>query len=285
MTKHLFSANNQEKEQTMDNRPIGVFDSGLGGLTMVKKLAELMPSENIVYLGDTGRVPYGSRSKETIIKYANQDAAFLESFDIKAMVIACNTVCSVAFNALESKYEIPVYEVVEAPARAAVKLTKTGKIGVIGTAATIRSGAYETALINLNPGLTVHSVQCPLFVPLVEEGWIGADDEAALNVAKRYLDELREFGVDTLILGCTHYPLLRDVISKVMGQGVTLVDSGAETAKQVADELREHNMLSGNDNVGSTRYYVTDSIDDFSKIASRYLESDVNGLVEQTILE
>ena len=269
----------------MDNRPIGVFDSGLGGLTMVKKLAELMPSENIVYLGDTGRVPYGSRSKETIIKYANQDAAFLESFDIKAMVIACNTVCSVAFNALESKYEIPVYEVVEAPARAAVKLTKTGKIGVIGTAATIRSGAYETALINLNPGLTVHSVQCPLFVPLVEEGWIGADDEAALNVAKRYLDELREFGVDTLILGCTHYPLLRDVISKVMGQGVTLVDSGAETAKQVADELREHNMLSGNDNVGSTRYYVTDSIDDFSKIASRYLESDVNGLVEQTILE
>jgi len=269
----------------MDNRPIGVFDSGLGGLTTVKKLKELMPQENIVYLGDTGRVPYGSRSKETIIKYANQDAAFLEGFNIKAMVIACNTVCSVAFNDLESKYEIPVYEVVEAPARAAVKLTKNGKIGIIGTAATIRSGAYETALLNLNPGLSVHSVACPLLVPLVEEGWIETDDEAALGVVKRYLNELWDYEIDTLILGCTHYPLLREVISKIMGQGVTLVDSGAETAKQVAEDLREHDLLSVNGQNGSIRYFVTDSIEGFSKIASRYLESDVIGLVEQITLE
>jgi len=269
----------------MDKRPIGVFDSGLGGLTVVKKLTELLPNEDIVYLGDTGRVPYGSRSRETIVKYAHQDAAFLAKFDIKAMVIACNTVCSVAFNALETRYTIPVYEVVGAPARAAAELTKNGRIGVIGTAATIRSRAYETALMNINPGLSVYSIPCPLFVPLVEEGWIDAGDETAISVAKRYLDELCKSDIDALILGCTHYPLLSGVISKVMGPGVTLVDSGAETVKHVVLELNKNNMLSGNETAGSIRYFVTDSIDGFSKVAAKYLESDVQSLVEQTTLE
>jgi len=268
-----------------DNRPIGIFDSGLGGLTMVKKLTTLLPGEDIVYLGDTGRVPYGSRSKDTIIKYAHQDAVFLAGYDIKAMVIACNTVCSVAYNDLVKNYGMPIYEVVGAPAKKASEQTKSGKIGIIGTAATIRSGAYEAALKNLNKNLVVRSVACALFVPLVEEGWIDSTDEAALHIAERYLDCFYKSGVDTLILGCTHYPLLRDVISKIMGPGVTLVDSGAETAKYVAKDLGKQKMLSGDKTGGSTRYFVTDSIEGFSNVASKYLESDVEGMVEQVTLE
>jgi len=269
----------------MDKRPIGVFDSGLGGLTVVKKLTELLPKENIVYLGDTGRVPYGSRSRETIVKYAHQDAAFLEKFDIKAMVIACNTVCSVAFKTLEKEYDIPVYEVVGAPVKSAAEKTGNKKIGVIGTAATIRSCAYEKSLKSLNPELEVYSEPCPLFVPLVEEGWISSGDEAATCVVERYLEPLKKSNIDTLILGCTHYPLLRDVIAKVMGPEVTLIDSGAETAKQVAKDLNERDMLNGNETEGSLRYFVTDSIEGFSNVASRYLESDVQGMVEQITLE
>jgi len=269
----------------MDKRPIGVFDSGLGGLTVVKKLSELLPGEDIIYLGDTGRVPYGPRSRETIIKYAHQDAAFLAGFDIKAMVIACNTVCSVAFNALETEHDIPIYEVVGAPAKTAAESTFNKRIGVIGTAATIKSGAYEKALKNIDPDISVYSVACPLFVPLVEEGWIDVIDEAALAVAERYLESLIEAGTDTLILGCTHYPLLRDVISKIMGPDVKLVDSGSQTAKFVAENLEKRNMLSDNESHGSIKYFVTDSIEGFANLASKFLGSDVQGLVEQISLE
>ena len=269
----------------MDNRSIGIFDSGLGGLTTVKRIVELLPGENVIYLGDTGRVPYGSRSRDTIMKYASQDAAFLTKFDIKTMVVACNTACSVAFEMLESTYDMPVYEVVSAPAKAAVEFTKNGKIGIIGTAATIRSGAYEKALTKLSPDVTVYPVPCPLFVPLVEEGWITPVDEAALNIAERYLEDLRESGIDTLILGCTHYPLLRDVISKVIGPSVEIVDSGAETAKLVAEDLRSRGMLSEYETGGTVKYFVTDSIEGFTKLASRYLESDVHSTVEQITLE
>ena len=228
----------------MDGRPIGVFDSGLGGLTTVKRLAELLPGEDIVYLGDTGRVPYGPRSRDTIIRYARQDAAFLAGFDIKAMVIACNTVCSVAYDVLDSIYDIPVYEVVSVPAKAAVSQTKNGKIGVIGTAATIRSCAYETELKKTAPDLFVYSIPCPLFVPLAENGRTDPNDIAALTIAADYFTGLLRSGVDTLIMGCTHYPLLRNVISRVLGPSVTLIDSGAETAKLVAGDLRERDMLS-----------------------------------------
>jgi len=269
----------------MDRRPIGVFDSGLGGLTMVKKLTELLPEEDIVYLGDTGRVPYGSRSKEAITKYAHQDAVFLLKYDIKAMVVACNTVCSVALASLKSEYNMPIYGVINAPAIAAVNKTKSGKIGIIGTAATIRSGKYEEAIKKLNPELTVYSTPCPLFVPLVEEGWTDANDEAALSIATRYLRELQDAEVDTVILGCTHYPLLRDVIAKVMGEGVILIDSGAETAKYVAKELQKNSINNDKNNIGNIQYFVTDSIDGFSKRASAYLESDVHGMVEQVVIE
>ena len=269
----------------MDARPIGVFDSGLGGLTTVKRLAEFMPSEDIIYLGDTGRVPYGSRSRETIVKYARQDAAFLAKFDIKAMVIACNTACTSAYDVLDKAYDIPVYEVISAPARTAIGITRNGKIGVIGTAATIRSGAYEAEIRKLAPELTVFSAPCPVFVPLVEDGITGDDDVAALAVAERYLSGLRSHGIDTLILGCTHYPLLRGVISKVMGPDVKLVDSGEETAKLVANDLQVRNLLSSSDTEATIKYFVTDSTDGFSILASRYLESDVRGLVEQVALE
>ena len=269
----------------MDTRPIGVFDSGLGGLTTVKKLSELLPGEDIIYLGDTGRVPYGSRSKETIIKYSRQDAAFLAGFDIKAMVVACNSVCSSAYDILGSLYDMPVYEVVTAPALAAAVRTKNGKIGVIGTAATIRSGAYETAVRKAATDLSVFSASCPLFVPLVENGRVSECDIAALTIAEDYLSELRVAGVDTLILGCTHYPLLRGVIAKVMGSGVNLIDSGAETAKLVSADLRERNMLYRRESGGVVKYFVTDSTDGFSVLASRFLESNVCGMVEQVTLE
>ena len=274
-----------EKRYNMDARPIGVFDSGLGGLTTVKKLAEFLPGEDIIYLGDTGRVPYGSRSKETIIKYARQDAAFLAGFDIKAMVIACNTVSSAAYAILDDIYGMPVFEVIRAPALAAVKATSNGRIGVIGTAATIRSGAYDAAINKIDPNLEVFSAQCPLFVPLAENGRTGVTDVAARAIADDYLSGLRDSGVDTLILGCTHYPLLRGVISHVMGPDVVLIDSGAETAMQVAGELTSRGMLAPAGAEGAARYFVTDSIEGFSALASIFLESEVRGLVEQISLE
>lgn len=269
----------------MDERPIGVFDSGLGGLTTVKRLAEFLPGEDIIYLGDTGRVPYGSRSRETIIKYARQDAAFLESFDIKAMVVACNTACSVAFDELDEAYDMPVYEVIRTPAKAAAQLSRNRKIGVIGTVATIDSGAYETALNEIAPGFEVISAACPLFVPLVENGRTDADDVAALTIAEDYLELIRDAGVDTLIMGCTHYPLLRDVISKVMGQDVTLVDSGAETAKVVAAEIHNMKIRSESGKTGTIRYFVTDNAEKFAILASCFIGSDISGQVGQVTLE
>jgi len=269
----------------MDSRPVGVFDSGLGGLTTVKKLAEYLPREDIIYLGDTGRVPYGPRSRDTIVRYARQDASFLAGFDIKAMVIACNTVCSVAFDVLESVYDLPLYEVVTAPARAAAALTRNGKIGVIGTAATIGSGAYETALNKEAPGVKVFSAPCPLFVPLAENGRTSPDDIAALTIAGDYLKSMREWGADTLIMGCTHYPLLRAVISKVMGPDVALIDSGAETAKMVAGDLRARGILSPGAANGTIKYFVTDSTEGFVSLASRFLESEVYGHIEQVALD
>jgi len=269
----------------MDVRPIGVFDSGLGGLTTVKKLAEYLPGEDIIYLGDTGRVPYGSRSKETIIKYALQDAAFLAGFNIKAMIVACNTVCSVAIGTLQDRYNLPLYEVVNAPSKAAVMQTKSGIVGVIGTAATIRSKAYETAILGIEPGMKVLSVPCPLFVPLAENGRTDVDDIAAMAIAGDYLSQFYGTGLDTLIMGCTHYPLLRGVIAKIMGPGVYLIDSGTEAAKLTSEDMKARNILSKKKAAGSVKYYVTDSAEGFSQHASRFLESDVRGMVEMVSLE
>lgn len=269
----------------MDNRPIGVFDSGLGGLTSVRRFLQVLPGEDIIYLGDTGRVPYGSRSRETIIKYALQDAAFLYAHNIKAMVIACNTVCATALDVLRQKYDIPVFEVVEPAVSKAAQVTKNGRIGLIGTEATIHSGAYERLLAKHAPESRVFGKACPLFVPLVENGRIHVGDTVIETVAEEYLEELKKENIDTLILGCTHYPLLSSVISKTMGDGVYLVDSGAVTAESAAEKLKKNELLSGKKDGGCRKYFVTDSTQAFGRLASMFLGSEVLDEVEQVTLD
>ena len=220
-----------------------VFDSGLGGLTTVRELMRLLPGEDIVYFGDTGRVPYGSRSKETIRKYARQDVAFLRTFDLKAIVIACGTVSTTALDLLAAENPIPVMGVVEPAARAAARATRSDAIGLIGTQATIRSGAYERYISALHPGARILSKACPLFVPLVENGRFHRGDIVIETVVEEYLSPMKEAGVDTLVLGCTHYPLLEEVISADMGPDVTLINAGAEGAREVAHKLEARDAL------------------------------------------
>ena len=258
----------------MDKRPIGVFDSGLGGLSVVRELVALLPDEDIVYFGDTGRVPYGTRSRETIEKYAEQDGRFLLSKDVKMVIAACGTVSSVAASVLE-RLPVPAMGVVEAPAAAAVAATENGKIGVIGTAATVRSGAFAKAIANQMPNAQVFAAACPLFVPLVENGWIEPDNEVTLATAKRYLQPLKEQGVDTLILGCTHFPLLAPIIAQVMGDGVTLIDTGRETARAAVETLRKADALCGENANPSRCFFVSDRPDDFVNVAEMFLGSGI----------
>lgn len=222
----------------MSSKPIGVFDSGLGGLTAVKELLHVLPHEDIVYFGDTGRVPYGNRSRETIIKYAEQDAGFLLSKGVKLLIAACGTVSSVA-SELGGRFRVPFTGVVAPTAAAAAAATKNGNIGVIGTTATIRSGSYKRALQKLSANIRVFQQDCPLFVPLVENNFLSPEDPVVTTIAARYLSWLKENGVDTIILGCTHYPMLKAAISKVMDNRVTLVDSGRETALYAARLLQD----------------------------------------------
>ncbi len=248
-----------------DNRAIGVFDSGLGGLTVVKELYKILPHEKIVYFGDTGRVPYGNKSDNTIRKYAVQDEKFLLSHDVKLIIAACGTVSSVAYDTANS-LPVPFVEVVSHAAEAAVRLSKNKKIGVIGTSATIKSGAHKKRIWELCPEATVIENNCPLFVPLVEEGVTGADDIVALETARRYLEPLVEANVDTLILGCTHYPVLTDVIGKIMGDGVRLINMGEAAAEYVKDYLCENDMLSDN-TPKIDEFFVSDKSESFSKQA------------------
>lgn len=223
------------------NLPIGVFDSGIGGLTVVRQLVERLPNESILYFGDTARVPYGSKSADTVRRYSQEAAAFLLSRGVKAVVIACNTATAHAGEVLARTLPVPVLGVIEPGARAAVAATRTGRIGVIGTAGTIGSGAYDLAVRRKLEGARVYAQPCPLFVPLVEEGWVGHD--AARLVAAEYLHPLQEMDVDVLILGCTHYPLMRPLIGELMGGHVTLVDSAEETAIEVEATLRDAGLL------------------------------------------
>ncbi|MDR3552008.1 MAG: glutamate racemase, partial [Clostridia bacterium] len=226
----------------MDNRPVGVFDSGLGGLTAVRELRRLLPNEDIVYFGDTGRCPYGTKGRVTIERFAAQDIRFLLGFNVKVIVIACNTVSSVALEMASEMSPVPVVGVIESAARAASAATKSGKIGVLGTFTTITSGRYEQALHALQPSLTVTGRACPMFVPLVENGYFGRDCRVAEIIAHEYLDELRGT-VDTLILGCTHYPILKGMIADIMGDGVALIDTGRETAMEAARLLEHRGLL------------------------------------------
>ncbi|MDD4311247.1 MAG: glutamate racemase [Eubacteriales bacterium] len=269
----------------MDNRPIGVFDSGMGGLTAVRQMIRLLPGEDIVYFGDTGRVPYGGRSAETIVRYARQDVAFLRSFDLKAIVIACGTVSTTAMDVLKGENDLPILGVVQPAAQAAASATKTGNIGVIGTKATIRSGAYETAISALLSKAQLTAKACPLLVPLVEDGRVRRGDAVTERVVEEYLSSVKAAGVDTLVLGCTHYPLLMDVISDYMGNSVTLIDTGEEAARAAAALLAKRNQLNDPDRAGVRLYYASDSAEDFAATANLFLGKDISDRVERVAIE
>lgn len=269
----------------MDNRPIGVFDSGLGGLTAVRRLAALLPNENIIYFGDTGRVPYGTRSREIIRRYAMQDVNFLRSFDLKAIVIACGTVSSIALDDLRAQTDLPIFGVVFPTAKRAAQVTKNGRVGIIATPATIRTGAYDRVIRAENPNVTLTARSCPLFVPLVENGRTQPGDVVIETVAAEYLAPLKAEGVDTLVLGCTHYPLLKEVIRNFMGADVTLIDSGAAVAQQLCGYLQEQDLAAEESQVGTCRWYVSDSTENFGSLASRFLGRPVTEPVEQVSLE
>lgn len=269
----------------INSQPIGVFDSGLGGLTAMRALMATLPGENICYLGDTGRVPYGVRSRETIGRYAQQDMAFLQSLNIKAALVACGTVSAVALPHLKETFPLPVYGVLDSAVEAALAQTKTGNIGIIGTQATIQSGAYERLLHQAQGGLTLTSRACPLFVPLVENGRIHPGDVVIETIVAEYLAPFCKAGVDTLILGCTHYPLLETVIANFLGGDVRLVSAGAAAADKMAQALGALGLLSAKSCGGIQRYYVTDRVEGFETLASLFLEQDVSGDVEQISLE
>lgn len=266
----------------MDNRAIGIFDSGLGGLTCVKKVMEIMPGENIIYFGDTGRVPYGTRSAQTIVKYVRQDINLLESLDIKFIIIACGTASSAALPAIRDEVKTPIIGVLEPACRAAVNASRSGRIGVIGTAGTINSGKYLQTIKSLEPETEVFSGACPMFVPLVENGY--TKGTVARIIAEEYLADIKKQEVDTLILGCTHYPLLREEIQSIMGDNVTLIDSGAEAAIAAQRQLGELGLLCDRTQ-GEAQYYVSDTVDGFAELGSVFLNKRIEGSVHRVDIE
>lgn len=258
----------------MDNRPIGVFDSGVGGLTAVRQLQALLPGENIVYFGDTGRVPYGTRSPETIIQYAKQDLRFLLSKNVKYLIAACGTISSLLPKECSDALPVPYTGVLDAAAAAAVKATQTGRIGIIGTPATIQSGSYDKRIKALMPEAETFSKACPMFVPLVENGYVSPDDPVTTAVAEEYLAPLREAGVDTLILGCTHYPLISGVIDRVMKGSAALIDPGLETVLVARRTLTDSKLLAEPEQQGHSEYYVSDLPQNFESAMVRFLQPD-----------
>lgn len=267
----------------MDNRSIGVFDSGLGGLTAVKEIMELFPNESITYFGDTGRVPYGTRSKETILKYTHGDINFLLSKDVKMIVIACGTVSSAALPAIRREFDVPIYGVVDAGVYEAVRVTKNKKIGIIGTTATIRSGEYTRFIKEYDPSIETWERACPLFVPLVENGHFNT--KVTDLIIEEYLSDIRVCGIDTLIMGCTHYPLLRGAIQRFMGPEVTLVSPGEEVAKYLRKKLTPELRHSSMPDANRYHYYVSDSIESFEELGSIFLERKINGQVSKIDIE
>jgi glutamate racemase len=255
---------------------IGIFDSGVGGLTVLHQVARLLPRELLLYLGDTARYPYGNKSPEVVTRYSCENADFLMERGLKMLVVACNTASSVALEALRRRYPVPVLGVIEPGARAAVQRSKNGRIGVIGTGTTIASGAYTAALRTLDSSIEVYTRACPLFVPLVEEGWI--DNDVTRATVSVYLSSLKHSGIDTLILGCTHYPLLKSTIADFLGSGVSLVDSAEETAKVVRTTLMNEGTMRRK-GAGGASFFVTDEPDRFVKVGARFLGQQVESAV------
>ena len=279
--------------------PVGVFDSGVGGLTVAREIIRNLPNERIVYFGDTARVPYGSKSKDTIIRFSRQIIRFLRTQNVKAIVIACNTASALALDEVEKELDIPILGVLKPGAKVAAQTTKNGKIGVIGTESTINSGMYKKFICEQNPDIRVYGKACPLFVPLVEEGWLR--DPVTEEVARRYLSELLQEGVDSLILGCTHFPLLRSLIRKIAGDSVNLVNPAYETARELGELLRAEGLENpgeplpdGEDSAaaeptkdtgsekgrrpypGQYRFFVSDAADRFGRFANSILPFDVD---------
>ncbi|WMJ85282.1 glutamate racemase [Anaerocolumna sp. MB42-C2] len=252
--------------------PIGVFDSGIGGLTVVREIMRQIPNETIIYFGDTARVPYGSKSKKTIITYSRQIVKFLQTKDVKAIVIACNTASAFALETVSQEVSIPVIGVVKPGAKVAAETTRNGRIGIIGTEGTINSGIYNDYLSKTNPNVRVYGKACPLFVPLVEEGWL--TDPITVEVAKRYMSELTDYDIDTLVLGCTHYPLIRHTIGSILGDKVTLVNPAFETARMLKEVLKSKGLESVNP-AGEHKFYVSDGAEKFKKFANTILPCDV----------
>jgi glutamate racemase len=256
--------------------PIGIFDSGVGGLTVFRALERRLPNESLIYLGDTARIPYGTRSSETIARYALEDAAFIQSKNVKAIVIACNTASSVAANLLRQKCSVPVLGVIRPGSLRAIAQTRNGRIGVIGTEATVASGAYEKSMRGLRDDLEIISHACPLFVPLAEEGW--TEHPVTEQVAAEYLSVFRARQVDTLVLGCTHYPLLRKVIQQVMGDDVRLIDSGEAVADVVAEMLESRGLTRKTREPRSDQFFVTDAAARFRRVAEFFLGRPIESL-------
>ena len=258
----------------MQSKPIGVFDSGLGGLTCVKQLRKLLPHEDIIYFGDTGRVPYGNRSKETICKYAEQDARFLLSKNVKAIIAACGTVSSVATR-LGEGLDVFYTGVLKPTAKAAVQATKNGIIAVTGTTATIQSRSYENEIRSINPNIRIITQDCPLFVPLVGNGFTNKDNAITRLTVEHYLKDIKLSGADTVILGCTHYPIIKDIIAEYLSDDVTLIDSGAATAGYCAEYLRQNDLLNIRSEQGKNEFYVSDTTEGFSRLAGVFLNEQI----------
>jgi glutamate racemase len=257
------------------NSPIGVFDSGIGGLTVAREIMRQMPEERIVYFGDTARVPYGNKSQETVIRFTGQIIRFLLTKDVKAIVIACNTATAYALDVVERELQLPIVGVIHAGAKIAAESTRNGKIGVIGTEGTIRSGGYTKAIKSMKPGVEVTGKPCPLLVPLVEEGLL--HDSVTDEIASRYLSELKGKYIDTLVLGCTHYPLLRSTIGRLMGPEVTLVNPAYETALELKQILEDKNLICNKEETAEEKhcFYVSDLAEKFTSFASSILPEDV----------
>lgn len=262
----------ERTEQTeQKDRPIGIFDSGIGGLTVVRQLMAHLSREHLLYFGDSARVPYGTKSPETVTRFSIENARFLVRREVKFIVVACNTASALALPVLQRRFEVPMIGVIEPGARAALLATRNKRVGVIGTLGTIASGAYERLILSLDAACTVVEVPCPLFVPLAEEGW--TDGPVVEQVARIYLQPLLDTGIDTLILGCTHYPLLKEVIARVAGPAVTLVDTAEETVRAVRQQLEVLGLRRNGEDAGEgeRRFYVSDIPAQFSQVGGRFL--------------
>jgi len=252
-----------------DSRPIGIFDSGVGGLTVAAEVQKLLPRETVIYFGDTARVPYGTKSKETVTRFSVENVEFLMTHNVKLVIVACNTASSLSLDFLKRCFKVPIIGVIEPGARAAVGVTRTHRVGVIGTQATVSSGAYERAIKRMGARVCVFAASCPLFVPLVEEGW--AAKRIARTIASEYLGPLKKKNIDTLILGCTHYPLMKGVIENVMTRKVMLVDSAREVAREARDVLDSCGQLNGSRSRPEHKFFSSDEPARFVKLGEKFL--------------